>query len=120
MSAYTRQYAQALRMLRAKGSPITFTLIPRTQNATTRTVTAGTPVTVSGYAARVQGDPKEYERLGLVEAEPLTLEFVAVPFGDEVPLDALTTWMDAPRRVAKVSPTAPDGPHIVSRVVVAS
>jgi hypothetical protein len=55
---------------------VTFTkIIPGTYDPATDTTTAGTTVTVSGYAMRIQGDPDEYARLGLIQSEHPMLLF---------------------------------------------
>lgn len=83
-------------VLRRKGVAVVFTkIIPGTTDPVTEETTAATTVTVAGYAMRIQGDPDEYARLGLIQSEHPMLAFepdtlgelptlgMSVPFGDD-------------------------------------
>lgn len=84
-------------VLMRKGVAVVFSKsIPGTYDPATDTSGPPTTVTVSGYAMRIQGDPDEYARLGLIQSEHPMLSFdpdtdgelptlgMQVPFGGEV------------------------------------
>ena len=73
---------------------------------------------IPGVAMEVKGDPREYERLKLVEKAPATLLFCAEIYGQEPPLGASCTWASERRIVKRVRKVAPDGEPILSRVVI--
>lgn len=83
-------------VLRRKGVAVVFTkVIPGTYNPVTEETGSSTTVTVSGYAMRIDGDPDQYARLGLIQSEHPMLSFepdtlgelptlgMTVPFGGE-------------------------------------
>lgn len=114
---YVSDHKGALADVKDAGAAVTFTLVTNTYDAATDTSTSETS-TVQGYAVRVNGDPKRYEALGLVEADAPTLLFVPTTFGEEPPLSARVTWGGVSYTVRDVAPLAPDGNSILSRCVV--
>jgi hypothetical protein len=97
-------------VLRRKGAAVVFTkIIPGTYDPATDTTTAGTTVTVSGYAMRIQGDPDEYARLGLIQSEHPMLSFDPDTDG-ELPTLGMTVVFGAETfTVEDVNPCAMNG-----------
>jgi hypothetical protein len=59
-----------------KGARAIFTkVIPGDYNAVTEETGASTTLTIPGYALRIQGDPDEYTKLGLIQSEHPMLSF---------------------------------------------
>jgi len=114
---YAPQHASASRLVGRKGGAVSFTTTTRTHGGSTGTSTA-TTATMTGYAVRVRGDARQYERLNLVESESPTLLFVPDTYGDIPELGAKVTWGGSDYTVRAVEATAPDGTAVLSRVVV--
>lgn len=98
-------------LLRFRGTSVTFAKTSQTYDATAGTMVPST-ASVSVYAMRVQGEPKEYASLGLVESEAITLDCDGVP-----ELGATGTFGGFVYTVKAVWPTAPNGTTTRSRVV---
>lgn len=114
---YAPEHASALADIRNAGAAVTLVKSTRTENPLTGRTTVATS-SVAGYALRVSGEPKEYERLGLVETEAPTFLFVPTTFGDEPELGAETTFAGLTYRVRDVQAVAPDGVGVLYRLVM--
>lgn len=120
MSSYATEHAGALADVKAAGSAVTFTLASAgTYSPTGGSWSSAATTTVAGQAIRVNGDPKVYAGLELVEADAPTLIFVPTTYGQVPALDSKVTWNSAVYTVKWTQPIAPNGTAILSRVVVA-
>jgi hypothetical protein len=118
--SYRSDHRGALAEVTAAGAAVTFTTDrPGSYNPATDVWTAGTAGSVTGYAMQVDGDPREYERLGLVQSEAPTLLFTAETYGEQPGLGDRVAWGGGAFTVRSVRPLAPDGTAILSYVVVA-
>jgi hypothetical protein len=120
---YERQHASALRMLKAKGTAVTFSkTVPGTHDAATDTYTSPSTTTVPGYAVEVQPksilDVERYRALSLVPGVAPTLEFVPTTFGGTPELGATASWAGHTVTVRDIVPVQPDGTPILFRLVV--
>lgn len=119
MGKYAEDHASALADVREAGTAIAFTLdSPGAQTATTGLYANPTTTTVSGYAIEHGGDPKEYERLGLIQSEAPRLLFAPDTYGEEPPLSASCTWGGGTCIARSVKRIGPDGTAIMSYVIV--
>ena len=116
--SYRDQHTGALATLTERGAAVTFTQTTTDYTPTTGIQTVSTS-TVVGYAIRAKGDPRQYADLGLVQREPVTLVFTPTTYGQVPALGATVTWNSTTYIVENVSPVAPDGNAILSRVVIA-
>lgn len=125
---YAADHASALADLKDAGSPVTFSFQQGdgTYLADLDFETYAGPVTVSGYALRVKGEPRKYEMRsdGLApqsttQQEVATLLFCPATLGEEPALDMLVPWGGHTFRVTAVDPLEPDGSAILMRVKVA-
>ena len=115
---FEAQHAAALRMLKAKGAAVTFTLeSPGTYDPETDTYTSASTTTVAGYAVRVEGDPEVYSSLGLVEQDAVTLLFAPNTFGETPDLGYTVTWGSVVYTLWQLRPVEPDGTVIISQIV---
>lgn len=97
-------------VLRRKGVAVVFTkVIPGTYDPATDTSGAATTVTVSGYAMRIQGNPDEYARLGLVQSEHPMLSFDPDTDGDLPTLGMTVPFGGETLTVENVNPCAMNG-----------
>jgi hypothetical protein len=119
--AYESEHASAVADIRAAGAPVTFTREkPGEYDAATDSWTEPMDwASADGWAMQVAGDPRQYERLGLVEIEAPTLMFAAERFGVAPGLGDAVTWADRRMTVKSVLPFAPAGVAIFAYVVVA-
>lgn len=118
--SYATDHASALADVTAAGAAVTFTDKSPGAYASTGTWTGpATTTSVAGAAIEVEGDPKEYEALSLVQRNPATLFFTPTTYGSLPSLDMAVTWGGVSRLVKRVRPLAPDGTAIAAYVVVA-
>ena len=115
---YAAEHAAALADIRAAGKALIFTGETRTYDPLTGVATLE-ETTVAGYAIRVQGDPRMYEALGLVEMEAPTLLFAPSTLGERPDIGMTCTWAGYDWVAKKIFPVSPDGTLIVAKVVVA-
>jgi hypothetical protein len=74
--------------------------------------------TVTGVALGVRGDPEMYEDLRLVELEAPMLLFVPTTYG-QFPNEGMNCeWKGKDYTVVQIFMVAPDGPPILSKVLV--
>jgi hypothetical protein len=93
-----------------RGRAVVFTKeIPGTYDPATDTSTAGTTVTVSGYAMRIQGDPDEYAKLGLIQSEHPMLSFGPDTAGQLPTLGMTVEFGGETLTVEDVNPCAMNG-----------
>ena len=98
---------------------ITFThVVPGTHDPEAETFTASSTSTVTGSAIQVQGIPRQYAGLNLVESEAPTLLFTPSTYGELPSLGDTIEWNDVVYRVRAIFPIAPDGVAIMARVIV--
>lgn len=97
-------------VLRRKGRAVAFSkVIPGTYDPSTDTSTSGTTVTVSGYAMRIQGDPDEYAKLGLIQSEHPMLSFDPDTDGELPTLGMTVEFGGETLTVEDVNPCAMNG-----------
>jgi len=97
-------------VLMRKGAAATFSWsTPGTYDPATDTTTGGSVATVSGFAMRIQGDPDEYNRLGLIQSEHPMLSFAPTTPGQLPPLGATVVFGGETLTVEDVNPCAMDG-----------
>lgn len=101
MADYSSDRASAVADLAAAGMSVTFTPL------------TGSPVTLS--AVQLPGDRKQYEALGLVQSNPITL-LAGNDAGDVPTLSSTFSVGAASFTVAAVDPIAPAGDSIVCYV----
>lgn len=113
-------HARKLAAFQRLGVAVTFTLVlPGTYQESTGTFSGSpTTVTVTGYAVRIKGDPDMYAKLGLIETEAATLDFVPTTMGQRPPKLARAPFGSETFIVAEIFPFAPAGSDISSRIVV--
>lgn len=119
------QHASALAKIRAKGSPVTFTLTtPGAHDAATGLVDTPTETTVAGYGLQVSAltasDRRAFDAVGLTPSEALMLLFAATTYGEKTDLGASCLW-NGVRYVVRTfgDAVAPDGVPILTRPVIA-
>ncbi len=117
--SYATEHASALADIRAAGVDVTFTLTTSTYTEATDVESAPVETTVSGAAIRVKGNPNEYAAMKLTQAGLVTLLFAPDTYGERPALSSVVEWEGSDYTVVGVSPTAPDGVDIISRVVIA-
>lgn len=91
-----------------KGAAVTFSKTVVAYDAATDTSTSSTS-TVAGFAMRIQGDPDEYARLGLIQSEHPMLSFEPTTPGQLPPLGATVVFGGETLTVEDVNPCAMDG-----------
>lgn len=97
-------------VLARKGAAVTFTKItPGTYDGPSDTSQPPSTVTVTGYAMRIQGDPDEYARLGLVQSEHPMLSFVPDTLGQLPTLGMTVEFGGETLTVEDVNPCAMNG-----------
>jgi hypothetical protein len=125
---YAADHADALASIAEAGSPVTFSFLngDGTYLADLDVETYAGPVSVSGYAIRVKGDPRRYERrsdglapMTTTQTEVVTLLFAPATLGEEPSLDMLVAWGGHTFSVTAVNPIAPDGSSLLMYVTVA-
>ncbi len=116
--AFATEHSSALADIRAAGANVTFTSTTETYVPSTDTTTAGATTTVTGAAMRVKSAPVQYIKGTLIEQAFTTLLFAPDTYGDRPPLGSTVTWESTTFTVVDVSPLAPDGTDIISRVVI--
>lgn len=119
MTLYAAEHASALDDIRAAGARVTFTLATAgTYDEATDTWSTPVESTVAGYAIQVQGDPRKYERLTLIESEAPSLLFAPDDYGAKPALGSSVEWAGESRTTRDVGTLAPDGTAILAEVVV--
>lgn len=97
-------------VLMRKGAAVTFTkIIPGEYDPATDTTGPSTTVTVSGYAMRIQGNPDEYIRLGLIQSEHPMLSFEPTTPGELPGLGWTVEFGGETLTVEDVDPCAMNG-----------
>lgn len=118
--SYASEHAGAHKDVAAAGAAVTFSLADAGTYDPATGLHSGTAAeTVSAVAMQVAGNPKEYDRLALVESEAPTLFVVPDTYGARVPLNARVAWSGADYTVRSEAPFAPDGTAIFAHVVIA-
>lgn len=115
---YAAKHAKAHAKVLAAGFAITWSGETRSDynpetGASTLTIT-----TVVGVAIRDKGDPKVYDRLGLIESDAPTLLFVADTAFEVPELGMTGTMAGVKYTVRDVNPIAPGGSAIMTKLVV--
>lgn len=117
---YAPDHAGALADVKAAGAAVTFTFRnPGTYDEATGLFTSAGTSSVAGYAVRVRGNPKTYDRLSLKQSEAPTLLFTPNTYGALPQMDHVVTWNSIVYTVRDVEPVAPDGSAILAKIVVA-
>jgi hypothetical protein len=97
-------------VLMRKGRAVVFSKeIPGAYDPATDTSTPSTTVTVSGYAMRIQGDPDEYAKLGLIQSEHPMLSFDPDTDGELPTLGMTVEFGGETLTVEDVNPCAMNG-----------
>lgn len=119
MTIYTADARSAYADLLAAGQAVTFTKqVPGAIDAATNRLSGASMITVVGAAARVKGNPLQYQALELVVTEAATLLFAGQTVGQLPPLGASVSFGGESYVVRWIDPVAPDGTPLVSRIVV--
>lgn len=120
MNAFTeRLFKQARRVVNTKGAAVAFSVVGEGDyNDETDEFEPPVNSSVPGLAVEVPGDPEEYERLGLIKANPVTLIFVPDTIGQAPPLHSHVSWAGTRRIVQSVLPYRPAGVVAAARVVL--
>lgn len=104
-------------LLAHNGCAVTFSHgTPGTYDPATDTSTAGTTVSVSGFAMQIDGLPEVYAALGLVQSENPTLLFRPTAPGTMPALGSTVVWGGETLTVKDVEPLAMNGTATAARV----
>lgn len=120
--SYVSEWADALADVAEAGAPVSFSdpSSGGTYNTDVGTMDGTAPVTVTGKAVRVRGNPLRYQALSLIESSAPTLLFVPDIYGQLPTLDMSVPWAGETYNVKDVSPIDPDGlGAIAAKIVVA-
>lgn len=117
--SFATEHADALASIGESGASVSFSHSVMTYDPITD-APIPTPVTVTGKAIRVKGEPQRYEELSLVESESPMLLFAPDTYGQSPPLGARVTWGGVTYTVRGVYPLAPDGTTILAKVMISS
>lgn len=97
-------------VLMRKGAAVVFYAeVPGTYNPVTEETGPSTRVEVPGYAMRIQGDPDEYSRLGLIQSEHPMLSFEPTTPGQLPSLGMKVDFGGETLTVEDVNPCAMNG-----------
>lgn len=116
--SYSGDHASALADVRDAGAAVSFTRkTGATYDAENDQFVGGSADTISGHAVEIPGDPKRYERLGLVQRKNVTLLFAPTAYGEVPDPGYHVTWGSVGYAVKDVTTVAPDGTAILATVV---
>ena len=116
-TVFGSEHERVLKDLEKAGRPAIFTETARVYTPETG-LSSISQITVSGHAIRTRGNKRQYEKLGLVERDTVSLLFAPTTFGEVPSTGMKVDWGNFDYIVRWVARIAPDGGAIISRVVI--